>query len=381
MKVPYQIRAKDFVASLPYCSQPYSKRNWGHSWHSLCSYHGKMKPALAHFLVKNFSDPGDTVLDPLCGVGTIPFEACLQGRIGIGSDLSEMAFAVTKAKLEVPGYENVTAKWLDMKTFIHSEFPDRAADKAFEAYKNFGFNGKLEDYFHPDTFREILAAREFFRFFQKNMTAADAMLLSCTLHILHGNRPYALSRRSHPLTPYAPAGPAVYKNVADYVKAKIERVYKGVGENTRQKGKALIGDFQDIPGKVRKADVIITSPPFASSLRFYMQNWMRLWFCGWEKETFEDADNRFLDRRQNKSFDIYFSFFEMCARVIGPSGKVVLHLGKSTRYDMAEELSRRAVPYFREIYRGAEDVSSLERHGITDKGETNCHQFLFLERC
>ena len=40
------------------------------------------------------------VLDPLCGVGTIPFEACLQGRVGIGNDLSELAYVVTKPKLK-----------------------------------------------------------------------------------------------------------------------------------------------------------------------------------------------------------------------------------------------------------------------------------------
>ena len=73
----------------------------------MCSYHGKLKPAIAHFLIKNFTKKGDTVLDPLSGVGTIPFEACLQGRIGIGNDLSEMAYVVTKAKLEKADVENV----------------------------------------------------------------------------------------------------------------------------------------------------------------------------------------------------------------------------------------------------------------------------------
>lgn len=47
------------------------------------------------------------MLDPLCGVGTIPFEACLQGRIGIGNDLSELAYVVTKAKIEKPNRSGV----------------------------------------------------------------------------------------------------------------------------------------------------------------------------------------------------------------------------------------------------------------------------------
>ena len=95
----FQAQAKAFIRTMPYRQAPYSGRNWGHPWHSLCSYHGKLKPAIAHFMIERFTRRGDIVLDPLCGVGTIPFEACLQGRIGIGNDLSELAYVVTKAKL------------------------------------------------------------------------------------------------------------------------------------------------------------------------------------------------------------------------------------------------------------------------------------------
>ena len=80
-------QAVQFMDDLPYKKSPFNGRNWGHAWHSLCSYHGKLKPAIAHFLISYFTKPGDIVLDPLCGVGTIPFEACLQGRVGVGNDL------------------------------------------------------------------------------------------------------------------------------------------------------------------------------------------------------------------------------------------------------------------------------------------------------
>ena len=36
--------AKKFVDELPYKQGQYVGRNWGHPWHSLCSYHGKLKP-------------------------------------------------------------------------------------------------------------------------------------------------------------------------------------------------------------------------------------------------------------------------------------------------------------------------------------------------
>ena len=68
----------------------------------------------------------------------------------------------------------------------------------------------------------------------------------------------------------------------------------------------------------------------------------------------------------------------MCASILKPHGKVILHLGKTDKVDMAEELSKRAKPYFIEVYRGSENVQKIEKHGIKDKGATVEHQYLFL---
>ena len=77
---------------------------------------------------------------------------------------------------------------------------------------------------------------------------------------------------------------------------------------------------------------------------------------------------------------MYSSFFEMCSSVLKESGKVILHLGKTDTIDMAEELAVRASPWFVEVFRGCEDVQTIEKHGIKDKGGTVEHQFLFLQK-
>ena len=51
--------AKKFINDPPYYYPPYNKKTWGNRWHSLCSYHGKLKPSIAHFLIKNFSKEND----------------------------------------------------------------------------------------------------------------------------------------------------------------------------------------------------------------------------------------------------------------------------------------------------------------------------------
>lgn len=376
----FKTDALTFMTDMPYKKEPYSGRNWGHPWHSLCSYHGKLKPAIAHFLIKNFTKPGDTILDPLSGVGTIPFEACLQGRIGIGNDLSEMAYVVTKAKLEKANIEKVFKVIEKLENYIEKNKNENSTNILIEENSQFGFNGKLESYFHPDTFKELLCAREFFIAKMPNISSEEAMVFSAFLHVLHGNRPYALSRVSHPLTPYAPKGEFIYKNVIKHIQDKINASYKKGKFDNYIPGMTIYGDYSKIKGLTEKVDWIICSPPFADSIKFYMQNWMRLWLCGWTHQDFKDADKKFLDIKQRKDFSIYISFFEMCNKVLKPSGKLILHLGKTHKIDMAEELMKYAEQYFVKIHCGSENVLDIEKHGIKDKGATLEHEFLFLQK-
>lgn len=375
----FKNKAEQFITELPHLTAPFNGRNWGHPWHSLCSYHGKLKPAIAHFLVKNFTNPGDVVLDPMSGVGTIPFEACLQGRVGIANDLSMMAFAVSKAKVVRPKREEVEIVINELEKYI-SDSKDILEEEQ-ERYKDFGFNGKLIDYFHTETYKELIAARQYFKIKGPNLSSSESLVLACTLHVLHGNRPYALSRNSHPLTPYAPTGDFVYKNVVTHIRNKVELSYKKGEWDTYLDGKAIHGDLFNLNDKLfYEVDVIVSSPPFFDSLRFYIHNWMRLWFTGWEPVDYVEAEKIFLEGKQKKDLDIYRDFFKMCANVLKPSGKIILHLGKSDKCDMAKELSERAGEYFEVVFEGSEKVDKIEKHGIKDKGSTTEHQFLFLQK-
>lgn len=377
-KKNFLLEAQDFINTMPYKEEPYSGRNWGHSWHSLCSYHGKLKPAIAYFMIKKFTKVGDVIVDPLSGVGTIPLEACLQGRKGIGNDLSELAFCVTKAKIEKATEEDCLKVLENLEVYIEENKNSITTLSEIEKYKNFGYNGKLPEYFHEDTFKEIICSRKYFSQKIINLSSAEAMVFSCLLHVLHGNRPYALSRNSHPLTPYAPKGEYIYKNVVKHIKTKLLASYKKGEFKDYTFGQAIYGDYKQLINQNILADAVICSPPFADSIKFYMQNWMRLWLCGWEEKDYKKAEEIFLDQKQKKDFDVYYSFFETCFNILKPNGKVILHLGKTDRVDMAEELSQRAARYFTEIYRGTENVVEIEKHGIKDKGSTKEHQFLFL---
>src|ERR1043166_9115219 len=77
-------------------------RRWGHRWHSMCSYMAMFPPSMPHVFSKWLTNPGDLVYDPFCGRGTTVLEACVQGRIGVGSDANPLACALTSAKANPP---------------------------------------------------------------------------------------------------------------------------------------------------------------------------------------------------------------------------------------------------------------------------------------
>jgi len=366
---------RQFGADLPYKGSPYSKKNWGHPLHSLCSYPGKLKPSIAYWLVKVFTKPGQRVLDPTGGTGTIAFEACLQGRIGITNDLSPFAATVGAAKVKLPGRTQVTKYLEDLSeglmgvTLTGPDWEDA----------NFGLNASIKEYFHPTTLEEVLKARKFFLQHHSWNDVTQLYVLANLLHILHGNRPYALSRNSHSITPFNPSGEFEYRPLMGKLRERIDRIVDTPLPNEYLPGQYYATNFTDLPGVVSNVDAIITSPPFVG-MRFDRPNWMRLWFCGWNADDFHTKSLNFLERRQTKSWDVYFEYFQACSDVLKRDGLVILHVGGSPKYDMLTELIIRARKMFEVVDIITEDVSHNETHGIKDQGTTRSHQFLFLKK-
>jgi DNA modification methylase len=341
-----------FKATLPHQGQPFAKREWGGPAHSMCSYQGKLKPSLAHHLIHCFSKPGDVVVDPFSGAGTIPFEACRMERRGFGIDISRLGYVLTLAKVDRAVPARTASLLGDLESALRGYKRPRAD---FEGAAAVRFNSAVPDYFHPRTLLEVLAAR---RFFLSRWGSGPewALLFACTLHLLHGNRPYALSRCSHPVTPFKPTGPTEYRALLPRLKDKLERLRRGTDSDSKPgAGGAVQGDCTTRwPDAVPCADAIITSPPFFDSTRFYMTNWMRFWFAGWEREDFELRTKEFVENRQKQN------------------------LGKSAKCDMGLELTKRVAPWFTVADNFTESVQHCESHGVRDKGTVRGHTYLVL---
>lgn len=376
--VPNHWKAKwaEFKATLPHQHGEMARRNWGHPLHSLCSYQGKLKPAIANLLVGTFVPENGRILDPFAGVGTIPLEAALTGRTAYAFDISPPALHITNAKIGYADVHECEHVIEALEDAIHSFHLSKSALKRANQIK---FNGPLPTYFHHETLREIMAAREFFARHRATNPSAS-LVFSSLLHILHGNRPYALSRTSHPITPFAPTGPTTYKALIPKLREKIVRSFARDRGPRFRPGKAYMQDATNPwPAEISDLDAIITSPPFFDSTRFHTGNWMRLWFAGWEASDFKTKPFDFIDERQKRSFEVYAPIFTSAAERIKRGGLLVLHLGKSVKCDMASELTSIGSRHFELIDSFVESVIHCESHGIRDKGTVTHHQYLVFQ--
>ncbi|MBK6941968.1 MAG: DNA adenine methylase [Planctomycetes bacterium] len=71
-----------------------------HLTHGIHAWPARLHPGTARTLIEAFSVPGDTVLDPFCGGGTVVLEAAVAGRNGLGSDLNPLAVAIARMRTE-----------------------------------------------------------------------------------------------------------------------------------------------------------------------------------------------------------------------------------------------------------------------------------------
>lgn len=240
------------------------------SLHQLSPYIGKLKPNIARELISNYTQPGQLVVDPFCGSGTVPLEAFLAGRNVIASDANPYAFVLTKAKLAPPASLENALSQLE-KTYAKSIA--RSEDNLNQA------PDWVRSFFHPESFKELV------KFADECIATRNWFLLGCLLGILHHQRPGFLSYPSSHLVPYLrdkkyPKSefPEMYEYRAllPRMRAKITRAFKNstftATESQLVKKSSIEG--LALPNTV---DAIITSPPYMNALDYRRDNRLRLW--------------------------------------------------------------------------------------------------------
>ena len=246
--------------------------NTENSMHQLSPYIGKLKSSIARDLVVSYSEPGDLIVEPFCGAGTIALEAALLGRRVFASDVSSYSRILSLAKLRCPETLSDALKSANALLGEAEAIGPGNTDQVPEWVRVF---------FHSQTLAEVVTfaalcrepGREFF--------------MACLLGILHHQRPGFLSYPSSHLVPYLRQKkfpPQLYPEMYAYrelrprLLAKIERAYKrGAVLPERNLCRFVQSRIEELsfPGDF---DCLITSPPYMNMLDYSRDNRLRLWF-------------------------------------------------------------------------------------------------------
>lgn len=292
----------------------------------LSPYVGKLKSGMVKVLISLYSKPGDIVLDPFCGSGVVPFEAILKRRVAFANDLSPYAYILTCGKLEAPSTEKIAvSNALDFIENVEKEAPLTDITSMPEWVREF---------FHPDTFREVIAA---FRILKEK---GDHFLTACLLGILQHVRPGFLSYPASHLVPYLRKNmypkeefPEMYtyRDLRSRLLAKVKRAYRRsmLPQNwDERKYKVWQVNAMKLPIENESVDTVISSPPYFGALDYARDNRLRLWFLGCEnwKE---------LDVSLTANQKVYLPQMTICLRelerVLKVGGYCVLVLGDVER--------------------------------------------------
>lgn len=290
-------------------------RLWGHSLHPMCSYLASFPAALTHAFIARYSRPGDVVLDPFSGRGTVPLQASAEGRIGVGNDLNPFAHLLTASKVEPAtaaqartratalrlAWASTQARWLDAAQAIKAD-PATGGDEPVPA--------EVAIAFHPRTFAQVLFLRDALDL----DNPVDRFLAAALAGILHGKSPSYLSTLMPNTFSMAPryvrefaaktAFESPERDAFDCLDAKLNRLYRDPLPRTA--GLALLGDARDagsratralkakgLPDRVR---LVVTSPPYLRVVKYGYYNWLRTWFLGFDSKaidaTLDDAHKR-----------------------------------------------------------------------------------------
>ncbi len=298
------------LKKIPWKTGEYEKQSWGHSLHRIGPYVGRIKPSFAHFLISSLSKPKETILDPFCGIGTIPLEAALQGRNSIGFDINPYAIAIAKAKTQI-GLDSYKLEKIIRKIDINT--------------KNINLQdipSWVLDFYNKKTLKEILFLLDYFK--RNN----HYYLYGCLLAISQGHRPGHLSKPSAWTLPFKPKedDPGEYRDTKERLIEKVRRNLKdgSLNENLMTIRKK---DVRNLNIKPNSIDTIITSPPYFNTLDYVNSHRLRLAVMG----IYKDEDKKILSKKTIQNKDNYLEEMEKIIKnlkiVLKPDGICCFVLG------------------------------------------------------
>lgn len=258
---------KTLVAGLESMERMIPANQTSHYTHALHPYVAKFMPQYPNLFIRVLTQPGDSVLDPMCGVGTTLIEAILNNRVAYGIDIDPLARLVTKVAITP-----LEDKKLDH--LLNSFLPKVLRSRGSVSPSNYSFDDVLN---HKLWFRDDVLAEIFFLRDQINGLIDDVDLrdlatvaLSAIVKEVSNADPRDVMpeiNHENPINTKADVFVSFSKSLKTSVN-KVRSFTKRVSEDLNARAAIVGEDARKMKISDSTINLIVTSPPYAYAMDY-----------------------------------------------------------------------------------------------------------------
>lgn len=255
-------------------------------WASVGPYYAMFPIEFAFEVIRQYSTPGQAVLDPFAGRASSIYAAATQRRTAVGIEINPVGWLYGRAKL-APAREAAVLQRLQVIAEYALQIDEAKARALPEFFRHC---------YAPGVLRFLVAAREFLSW---RHDRTDGTLMTLILVYLHGKRGATLSNQMRDGKAMAPdyatrwwteramTPPDV--DVVPFLTKRIKWRYKQGIPRPGATGQVRLGDctslLKRLGGEVTRGqrspfDLLFTSPPYLAVTNYHYDQWLRLWMLG-----------------------------------------------------------------------------------------------------
>jgi DNA modification methylase len=241
--------------------------------HGFHSYAGRMHPFTARTAIARFSQPGQDVLDPFCGSGTVLVEAMAAGRKAVGSDASPLAVIIARVRSTTLGPEG-RLRLVESARQIADEAAERARKRQRPDIPQWAAREK--DRFFPHVALELYGLRALIGETKEDDVgrALRACLSSILVKFMRGSDEAEVRRIGRGVPSHFFAGRA--EELARGLEALERRAPAGTPTP-----KIHVADARDLSmASADRFDLILSSPPYAGTYDYAEHHDVRFLWLG-----------------------------------------------------------------------------------------------------
>ena len=256
--------------------------------HGYYTYPAKFIPQLAERLIKENSVEGDIVIDPFMGSGTTVIEAIVNNRIGIGTDINEIANLLSKVKTTPIDNLILTDEFSKIETDLTKRLNGQFEQALKEALQKIPQNERIDYWFLPEQ-KEKLAVILARLLEIENQDVQNFFLVSFA-QILKSSSIWLQKS----VKPTRDLNKKIYNPIELFLsqsKKMIKRHYEfdkilnsDIRENIDKFRNVQCSDSRNLPCKNEKASLIVTSPPYVTSYEYADLHQLPSLWLGFMKE-------------------------------------------------------------------------------------------------